>query len=66
MLSANGGFTYTPQSGFAGMDCFTYQATDGTNNFGTAMVTIQVTQTGGLFNDDFTRCDGPLSPWQVN
>jgi hypothetical protein len=47
------------------MDCFTYQATDGTNNFGSALVSIQVTQTGGLFNDDFTRCDGRLLPWQV-
>jgi hypothetical protein len=65
-LNANGGFTYTPQSGFAGMDCFTYQATDGTNNYGSAMVTIDVTQTGGLFNDDFTRCDARLSPWQVS
>jgi hypothetical protein len=64
-LNSNGGFTYTPQSSFAGMDCFTYQATDGTNSYGTAMVTIEVTQTGGLFNDDFTRCDGRLSPWQV-
>jgi hypothetical protein len=64
-LNANGGFTYRPQSGFYGMDCFTYQATDGTNNFGSALVTIQVTQTGGLFNDDFTRCDSRLSPWQV-
>jgi hypothetical protein len=66
VLNTNGGFAYTPQSSFAGMDCFTYHATDGTNNFGSAMVTIQVTQTNGLFNDDFTRCDGRLSPWQVN
>jgi hypothetical protein len=65
-LTNNGGFTYWPQSGFAGMDCFTYETTDGTNSFGSATVTIQVTQTGGLFNDDFTRCNGSLSPWQVH
>jgi hypothetical protein len=64
-VNADGGFTYTPQSGFAGMDCFTYAATNGTYNFGSAAVMIEVTQTGGLFNDDFTRCDGSLTPWQL-
>jgi hypothetical protein len=65
-LDANGGFTYRPEAGFVGMDCFTYEATDGTYPFGTATVILQVTQTAGLFNDDFTRCNGSLWPWQVN
>jgi hypothetical protein len=65
LLSAYGGFTYRPDSGFVGMDCFTYDATDGTDPFGTALVRIQVTQTGGMFNDYFSRCDGSLWPWQT-
>ena len=29
-LAANGGFTYTPTTGYTGPDSFTYQANDGT------------------------------------
>ncbi len=65
-LNSDGSFTYTPTAGFVGMDCFSYQATDGTNDFGIAMTTLEVLQTGSLFNDDFTRCDGRLNPWQVH
>jgi VCBS repeat-containing protein len=41
-LNANGGFTYTPASGFSGADSFTYRANDGTSNSNTATVTITV------------------------
>lgn len=65
-----GGFTYKPNDGFWGTECFTYEATDGVNPFGTATVTISVTATNGqspdLYSDDFVKCKGTASdPWQV-
>jgi hypothetical protein len=66
-LNLDGSFTYTPTNGFWGTECFTYQATDGVNDFGTATVTILVANTGALFGDDFRRCTATaLNPWQVN
>ena len=41
-LSADGSFTYTPNTDFAGTDSFTYLANDGANNSGVATATIQV------------------------
>jgi hypothetical protein len=41
-LNADGGFSYTPNSGFVGDDSFTYMANDGTTNSGAATVTIHV------------------------
>ena len=41
-LSANGGFSYVPDSGFDGVDQFTYVANDGQNNSQPATVTITV------------------------
>jgi|GEM_PF-1483323 len=41
-LSANGSFTYTPNSGFSGSDSFTYKANDGTSDSNTATVSITV------------------------
>ena len=41
-LSTNGGFTYTPNSGFSGPDSFTYRANDGVTNSGMATVTLTV------------------------
>ncbi len=43
-LNSDGSFTYTPTNGFFGTDSFTYQATDGHTNSGTATVTITVNQ----------------------
>ena len=40
-LSANGGFTYTPASGYAGADSFTYHANDGSLN--SNIVTVNIT-----------------------
>jgi VCBS repeat-containing protein len=42
-LNANGGFTYTPTTGYVGSDSFTYYATDTKANSNTATVTITVT-----------------------
>lgn len=41
-LNPDGSFSYTPNTGFVGMDSFTYQATDGLTNGNTATVTITV------------------------
>jgi len=41
-VNNNGGFTYTPQTGFSGTDWFTYVATDGDLLSNTAAVTIDV------------------------
>lgn len=43
-LSANGGFTYTPASGYVGSDSFTYRASDGEDYSNTANVTITVNE----------------------
>lgn len=42
-LGANGGFTYTPNSGFSGPDSFTYRANDGFLDSNLVTVTISVT-----------------------
>lgn len=42
-LASNGGFTFTPASGFTGTRTFTYTATDGTSTSAAATVTITVT-----------------------
>jgi hypothetical protein len=41
-LSATGGFTYTPQAGYAGSDSFSYRASDGTAASGVAVVSLTV------------------------
>ena len=41
-LNSNGSFTYTPQAGFAGVDSFTYKASDGQASSNIATVTISV------------------------
>ena len=62
----NGGFLYVPNSGFLGVDTFTYRANDGQSNSAPATVSISV-QPPALFSDNFTRGSdpGPLDPWQV-
>ena len=44
-LNANGSFTYTPAAGYAGPDSFSYKATDGSADSGTATVTLTVKDT---------------------
>ena len=41
-LSTNGGFTYSPATNYYGTDSFSYQANQGSNDLGTATVTITV------------------------
>jgi len=42
VLNADGSFTYTPSAGFAGVDTFTYSATDGLTSSVPAVVSISV------------------------
>ena len=42
VLSANGAFTYTPDSNYAGSDSFTYQVTDADGSTSTATVTLTI------------------------
>ena len=42
MFNENGSFTYTPNTGFNGMDSFTYVANDGTANSASATVTLTI------------------------
>ncbi len=44
-INANGSFAYTPVANYAGIDSFTYTASDGTNNSNVATVTITVLPT---------------------
>jgi len=64
-LNSNGGFTYTPNTGFNGTDGFTYMANDGVSNSSPATVSLSVLSSGILFYDSFTRGTdpGPLTPW---
>lgn len=49
-LNANGGFTYTANSGYAGGDSFTYRVSDGRGGLANARVnlTVQGTQSGDV------------------
>ncbi len=44
-LNSDGGFTYTPDTGFSGTDRFTYRANDGLAESGEAEVTLTVSDT---------------------
>ncbi len=54
-LNANGGFTYTPTSGYSGPDSFTYHANDGTldSNIVTVSLTVNAVASGALVNGSF-------------
>ncbi|MFN2500164.1 MAG: Ig-like domain-containing protein, partial [Pyrinomonadaceae bacterium] len=43
LLNANGSFSYTPNTGYAGSDSFTYHANDGSLNSNVATVSITIT-----------------------
>lgn len=62
-LNANGGFTYTPATGFTGTDSFTYRASDGTVRGNVATVTISVsnstTTTVNPVDDAYVRSGAP-------
>jgi len=65
-LNANGGFTYTPAPGFAGLDAFTYRVNDGFTNSAPALVVL-TDANPPTFSDNFTRATDPgsLAPWIV-
>jgi Immunoglobulin I-set domain/Bacterial Ig domain/Immunoglobulin domain len=64
-LNTNGGFTYFPDSAFAGVDSFNYQVNDAQTNSTNATASIVVTPDGYLFWDDFSRPPGSssIAPW---
>lgn len=59
-LNANGSFTYTPATNFAGVDSFTYQATDGLLPSNTATISITVNP-GANLAPTVTTTTGSLS-----
>jgi aspartate 1-decarboxylase len=50
-LAANGGFTYTPASGFSGTDSFSYRVSDGELTSDAVTVTITVNDTASDFDN---------------
>lgn len=54
LLNADGSFTYTPASGFAGIDKFAYIAGTGTAPDNSAVVTITVGSAASSVNDAYT------------
>lgn len=55
-LNPNGGFTYTPNSGFIGNDSFTYRATNsvGPSNVATVTITVQAAAAPTTVNDAYS------------
>ena len=64
-LGANGALTYTPSAGYAGVDGFTYQASDGQTNSAVTTANVMVVPPGYLFYDNMARPTGTgcLLPW---
>ncbi len=59
-LQTNGGFTYTPSTGYSGVDTFTYRATDGRSTSAVATVTLNVTANARpvAANDSYAALSG--------
>jgi len=51
-LATDGSFVYTPDTGFAGIDTFVYQADDGMHGSNFATVTVDVTNVAAVAVDD--------------
>ncbi|MCU0750126.1 MAG: Ig-like domain-containing protein, partial [Akkermansiaceae bacterium] len=70
-LNSNGGFTYTPSTGYTGADSFTYKANDGTLDSApvTVSLTVQAPAPVGLLNGSFESGTpqnvGPLDNWTI-
>lgn len=58
-LNSNGGFTYTPDSGFVGNDSFTYRSFDGTAFSNEAGVSITVSGAGSTPTNTVTATASP-------
>ncbi len=62
-LNPDGGFTYTANVGFNGVDTFIYRALDGANVLGTATVSIAVSGGPGVvFSQNFDGVTAPALP----
>jgi hypothetical protein len=61
-LNADGGFSYSPATNFAGTDSFVYQATDGAAKLGTALVSLTVIPTLAVTADNQSRSYGADNP----
>ncbi|HUE70877.1 MAG TPA: Ig-like domain-containing protein, partial [Pirellulaceae bacterium] len=61
-LNADGSFSYTPESGYAGIDSFMYRADDGTSLSGLAAVTIriQANESPLAADDTFNMSEGTV------
>ena len=49
-LNANGTFTYTPATGFSGVDTFSYEVNDGSVNSNVATITVNVARVAPVAN----------------
>lgn len=58
VANADGTITYTPTSGWAGTDTFTYQVSDGNGGTATATVTVNVDNDPPVATDDHTSTAG--------
>ena len=56
-LASNGSFSYTPNDGFAGVDTFTYVATDAESSSNVATVTIRVNAAPVAENDAYDAAE---------
>ncbi len=71
-LNTNGGFTYTPNTGYTGSDSFTYRSNDGSLNSNVATVSLTITAVapGTLTNGSFEQGSpanlGPATGWNFN
>ncbi|MEO5715656.1 MAG: Ig-like domain-containing protein, partial [Luteolibacter sp.] len=71
-LGTNGGFTYTPTTGYTGSDSFTYKANDGSldSNVATVSLTITSVASGTLTNGSFEQGSpanlGPATGWNFS
>jgi hypothetical protein len=57
ILNLNGGFSYTPTTGYTGPDSFTYHANDGSldSNIVTVILSVNASVSGGLVNGSFEQ-----------
>ncbi|MES2660456.1 MAG: Ig-like domain-containing protein, partial [Verrucomicrobiota bacterium] len=71
-LNSNGGFSYTPTSGYVGPDSFTYKANDGDSDSNVATVSINVMAAtanlvaNGSFETGSPAHVGTLDDWTVS
>jgi len=62
-LNADGSFSFSPNSGFDGVDSFTYHASDGTNNSNIVTVTITVNPTNKVHLENLEITNSGNKRW---